>query len=209
MAIARRHWPPAPWRRFIGFFAASYFLWLVQFGIQRYLVPLELISGIALIGAVLAVSPTRRHGLLVASLVAIAVVASTRPLDTWRRPWTNTYPTAALPSVLETPRLYFLLNRPVAFVISRLPAEARFFQLADDDFPILPGSSFDRRIRSALANEPALPVWSLGIVGQPASPSALAALRTYGYRPSGEACVIIPSAIFVELEFCPLRRVLS
>jgi hypothetical protein len=44
------------------------------------------------------------------------------------------------------------MDKPLAYIASRLPPPSRFYQLADIALPVLPGGKLDRRIRAGLEN---------------------------------------------------------
>ncbi len=79
---------------------------------------------------------------VLAGVIAITLALWVQPSEWWHRPWTDAY--VGSPGTAETarPATYFLVERPLAFVIRYLPAASRFYQLADHDLPILPGTPY-------------------------------------------------------------------
>lgn len=66
------------------FAAVSYFSWALGFGIYRYAVPLEMLTGVATVGALTVVFEQRRFR-IAAALTALAVTASTTIYMDWSR----------------------------------------------------------------------------------------------------------------------------
>lgn len=59
-AIRHKSVPPPAWRALIAFWLTSYVLWEKSFSIYRYTIPLEVTSGILVVGALRALAPSRR-----------------------------------------------------------------------------------------------------------------------------------------------------
>jgi hypothetical protein len=190
------------WQLFLALFVA-YAVWLVLFSIQRYAVALELLCGpiiVIIITRMTAVSPAKSSG--VALVLALAIGAWAQPADWGHRPWSSPYSPAPLDAALERPATYFLLEKPVAYVVPRFPQQSRFFQLADIGLPIIPGGLFDRRIRDGLAKPLPGGLFALHVKGHPLREALLApyALKVDPTQP----CTEIDSVIHEPLEVCPL-----
>jgi hypothetical protein len=203
------------WQLFVAF-AVAYVLWLLLFSIQRYIVALELLCGpiivlvltrlgpVATAPAGAAIAPSRRATDTASIVVAAAIALWARPADWLHRPWSSPYAPAPLAAALREPATYFLLEKPLAYLVPRFPPQSRFFQLADIGLPIVPGGLFDRRIRAAL--EQPLPggAWALHVKGHAMRDGLLVpyALTVDPTRP----CIEIDSVIKEALEACPLAR---
>jgi hypothetical protein len=196
------------------FFAATYLVWLVVFSIQRYIVALELLCGPIIVlvitrlgsGAAAGVPDalSRRITAVAAIAVAAAIVLWGRPADWLHRPWSSPYAPPPLAAALQVPATYFLLEKPLAYLVPRFPQQSRFFQLADIGLPIVPGGLFDHRIRRALDEPLAGGVWVLHVKGHPMRETLLApyALKVDPTR----SCVEIDSIIKEALEACPASK---
>jgi hypothetical protein len=194
------------------FMAVAYGVWLLLFAIQRYIVTLELLTGpaiVLLLVRILSAIPAARSpsGLSRNSQIAIVAVAAvaaawTQPTDWWRRPWSDPYQ-PAISARLAQPATYFLLDKPISFIAPRLPAGSRFYMLADQALPILPGGLFDRRIRAGLADPLPGGHWELHIKGRTIQPDLLLA---YGLSVDpAQPCVDIEGAnLGSVLVACPL-----
>ena len=198
--------------QFLLFFGVSYAAWLGVFSIQRYAIVLELLCApliVLLIARVIAGAPAsapiRVSALRVnaAMLVtAFAIALWSQPGDWFRRPWSNPYNPAISPALAQ-PANYLLLDKPLAYVAPRLPAQSRFYQIADIALPIMPDGKFDRRVRAALQDPPPGGTWGLHTRDKPIREPLL---ERYGLRvdPS-RPCVEIEGAwLGTAVDACPL-----
>ena len=174
--------------QFIALFAVSYLAWLGLFSIQRYAVVLELLCGPLIV-------------LLLARMVE-AQPASSAARARWRRPWSAAYQ-PQIPTQLAQPAIYFLLDKPVAYIAPLLPPQSRFYQLADIGVPIVPGGGMDQRIRSGLGDRLPGGIRELHLQGKPVRADLL---RRYGFAiDSSKPCAAIEGAqLGTMLETCPL-----
>jgi hypothetical protein len=198
----RRAWPLSRRETQLSvFFVASFAIWMLMFSIQRYLVALEILSGPLAVILVHRIVPMSAKEILPA--IAVALAMWVQPGDWWHRPWADPYTGSPAHGEIETqPATYFLVEKPVAFVIRYLPEESRFYQLADPDLPILPSSPFDERIRAGLSDPLPGGNWVMHIKGRPI-PDMVGA---YDLQvDSAHQCTTLAGAIFVDVEVCPLR----
>jgi hypothetical protein len=195
--------------QFLLFFGVSYAAWLAVFSIQRYAVALELLCApliVLLIARVMAgapAAPLRIPRLNAAVLVvAVAIALWSQPGDWFRRPWSNPYQ-PAISNALEQPANYLLLDKPLAYIAPQLPAQSRFYQIADIALPIMPGGRFDRRVRDALQNPPPGGTWGLHTRDKPIREPLL---ERYGLRvDASRACIEIEGAwLGTAMQACPL-----
>jgi hypothetical protein len=191
-------------------FAVSYLAWLGLFAIQRYAVVLELLCApvIVVLLARLAASaglwPATSSLPLNAVMVTVAaaIASWSQPADWWHRPWSDIY-RPAIADELAQPATYFILGKPLAYIAPQLPAQSRFYLLADIGVPIVPGGLFDQRIRAGLKSPLPGGVRELHMRGEPDRSALLDryALTIDRARP----CVSIEGARpGTVLESCPL-----
>lgn len=191
----------------------TYLLWLVLFSIHRYIVALELLCGPLIVVAVVQIGSAlqRDPGAArpspfteaVSLVMAVGIALWVQPSDWWHRPWSQSYRPLPLAAELQAPATYFMLEKPLGYLVPRFPSQSRFFQLADIGLPILPGGQFDRRIRVALAA--ALPggFWEMHVKGHPVKDALLA---SYGVQRDGaRPCLDIDAVLGAPVEACPLR----
>jgi hypothetical protein len=201
-------------KQFLLFFLVAYAMWLQAFSIHRYALALELLAApliVVLLSRLLRVLPFAASGTretrvgprtgFVAATAALAIALWSEPADWSRRPWSQPYQPVVSGS-LRNPATYFLIEKPVGYVIPLLPAGSRAYQLADILLPIVPGGSLDRRIRDGLADPLPGGIWALHLRGEPPRQNLLA---DYGLQfDSARACETIPGADRFDIEACPL-----
>ncbi len=157
-ALALRYRPPAnpmvrtgptAWLLLVA--ALVWVLWLAQFRIYRYLLPLELLAP-ALITAALGLWLRGRAFAWVTAVVLALLVLTVRPQDWLRVPWRDV-PAGAravevhLPALGETRGTLVLLagHEPLAFLLPAFPANMRFIRI---------DSTFTRPEEDAVAFNP-------------------------------------------------------
>lgn len=200
--------------QFFAFFAVSYAAWLGLFSIQRYATALELLCGPLIVlllsrlasGVPETVSENTRRIAANATLlsVAVAIALWSQPGDWGRRPWSDPYQ-PKIPAQLDQPAVYFLLDKPVAYVAPLLPPRSRFYQLADIVLPVMRDGTFDRRIRAGLADPLPGGIWELHIRGKSFRETLL---DRYGLvADDSKPCVEIEGVQpATAIEACPLTR---
>jgi hypothetical protein len=196
--------------QFLLFVGVSYAAWLAVFAIQRYAVALELLCApliVLLIARVMAGAPGSAalrvpHRDAVVLGMAVAIALWSQPGDWFRRPWSSPY-RPAIPEPLAQPANHLLLDKPLAYIAPHLPAQSRFYQIADIALPIIPGGKFDRRVRDALSNPPPGGTWGLHTRGKPIREHLL---ERYGLRvDASRPCAEIEGAwLGTAISACPL-----
>lgn len=196
-------------------FVVSYLAWLGLFSIQRYAVVLELLCGPIIVlllarltaraGPTLPTSSVPLNTLMLT--VAAAIALWSQPADWWHRPWSDIY-RPKIADELRRPATYFILGKPLAYIAPQLPSQSRFYLLADIGVPIVPGGTFDQRIRAGLKAPLPGGLRELHMRGEPDRSALLDryALAIDRSRP----CVAIEGARpGTVLESCPLIERIS
>ncbi|MGJ5006888.1 glycosyltransferase family 87 protein [Bradyrhizobium oligotrophicum] len=207
----RREVLPLRERRLLIFFWFSYVLWMLAFSIQRYLMPLELLSAPLIVLLLIRlidswhVSPPRRMTQAVAVMAALGIALASQPTDWMRRPWSEPY-RPQLAANLQRPATFLLLQKPLGYVTSFLPQGSRVYQLSELVVPIVPGGVLDRRVRNGLADPLPGGVWALYFSNSPEdNPPRLAALADYNLEiDASRGCERIPGAAGIAIEACPV-----
>ena len=114
------------WRLLGVFTLASYLAWLGLFGIYRYLVPLEMLSGPLIVGCVIYLVPGRnaRRALLVV-LVAL-LVGTTRTANWGRLDFRGAYFDVAVPDLAPRALVIMGFAEPMSYAIPFARPDARF-----------------------------------------------------------------------------------
>jgi hypothetical protein len=157
----------------------SYLVWLLAFGIHRYMVANEILCGVAILVLALQIDrPVWRLGALAG--VAILAFAVMRVPDWGHVPMAGRWKAInEQPLDLGGPSLVFVTTKPSIYLVASLPPDARFvgstgeFNLHADS-----GTVFTRQLKQALEASPAL---RLKAIDEGFVPKVAAAmLATYG-----------------------------
>jgi hypothetical protein len=108
----------------------SYVIWLLQFGIQRYALPLELLTGVVALACLLRLLPTPRRAVVALALMTVFALLWTRPPDWERVPYGETW--YGIQGIDRTgpPTLYLMMSwRPTAYAIPAFRDDDVFVRL--------------------------------------------------------------------------------
>ena len=130
-----------------------YVVWLAAFGIHRYMIALEILTGAGLLVLTLQIDHARlRHALLAATCLAAVIVLH---VPSWERlPFAAHWRTIAAETIALPGRpLIFLADLPTAFVAASLPTSASYIGLGREiDLQASAGTSLTRQIAADLAD---------------------------------------------------------
>jgi hypothetical protein len=214
-AMARRRPRPAavdadprrPLRFVAVFIAVSFVVWAAMHTIYRYLLPLELLSGIAIVAALLALplpgrlaSRHARIALLV--VVTVALVATTRYPNWGRVRFAEHWLDVQRPPVEANALVLLTADAPMAYVLTRFPSDARHVgietNLVRSDQP-----TALRALAADVIDAHDGPLYQL----TPGSHPADAALARYGLRRLADGCGEVRSNLTRSvLVLCRLER---
>lgn len=211
LAVARRGRLPdgsTAWKRLVVFMAAAFCVWMCVWSIQRYIAVLELVTGPAIVVALLW-SGLWRIGrgwpsLAVAASVAVACVLTVRPIDWGHIGWADRWYTINDPTRRSEHAIYFLDDAPLAYVVPELQANASAIDVvAWEDLHSMGDTVFLRRINALLADPRNDTVVAIGAAKL--SEAFKRSIAAYGLEIGGpcETTQGRPSA----LTWCPLRRI--
>jgi hypothetical protein len=130
------------------FGAVAFGLWVFAFGYQRYLVPLELMSGVFLLIACQALSDEGRRGFVLFVALASLVVATVRTPSWGRLPWDRSWFDVRFERAVP-PHAMVLLTHPApyAYLAPFFPRGARFVKLTITG----PGKGYGPALESEIA----------------------------------------------------------
>ena len=133
------------------FFVASYAIWLKKFGIERYALPLELLTGLMLFLSLDRVIRSQRKLTFVFGLLALFAVLWTRPVNWGRIPYGKDWFGIAAPRDPVPPTLYVMIGdgEPFAYVIPFMPQTSRFVRLTGN-MPLEPSMPLGRKALSMI-----------------------------------------------------------
>lgn len=148
--------PPVPAREARGwwllamFALASYAAWIKLYGIYRYLVPLELISGALIVGCVLYVFRRGRVQVSVVLVLTVLLVGTTRPGSWGRVEFGSRYFDASPPSIPADSLVILGYRHPLAYAAPFFTPGVRFVSPVNNFLDI------GQRNRLALAADEAI-----------------------------------------------------
>jgi hypothetical protein len=109
---------------------SSFVVWELEISIYRYLIPIEALASVLLIGSLAYLVRRARPALLLAVPVAVYLFVSTRPLDWGRMDWQKSYFGMDGVDLSQYDRAtIFLWEMPNAYVVPYFPSSARFLRL--------------------------------------------------------------------------------
>jgi Glycosyltransferase family 87 len=191
-------------RTLLLFWISSFSAWLVLFSYQRFALPLELLSGIVIVGCVVFLPRlAERSKAVIAVVAAVVTIAATRAQgydrSTWRDDWFGVELSADL--ARDNQMMIMLSHEPLAYVVPFLPATTRFVRL-EGNLVLVPGTGLHKMAQSAIA----LHHGSFATLA-PAYPSrAQADLMTrFGLVLAPAPCAVI-TTVMERLLSCPLTR---
>lgn len=179
--------------------AVSFALWAWLHAIHRYLLALEVLTGIALVALVLHLTTPRwKTAALVA--LALAVIATTRVPSWWRVPFGEDFVRVEAPPVAPG-TLVLVVGGPMAYVLPSLSPDARYVGIANNLVPLGADYPLHRTIRSQIDAHRG-PLASLSIARE--DPGA--ALASYGLRRTGPCATVRSNLSRQALELCAVER---
>jgi hypothetical protein len=159
---ARRLLEPATGLLFA--FSLGYLIWLFLFGYQRYVLPLEILSGVIILFLSTIIVRWARIGVLF--IVAVVSWQILLVPDWGHLPW-RSYWQAINPDPIEfgAPAIVFLGSRPSSFIVASLPTDTRYigvygpgFTLDYFDMIATNDTYFTRQLKQELSSEPKTPL---------------------------------------------------
>lgn len=132
------------------FFLFSFAIWLKQFGIQRFVLPLEVLSGVLLLISVERLVANRRMAVATLTSLMVCALMWTQASDWGHIPYGASWFGIQPPPLSSTPTLYLMMDRePSSYVIPFLPRNERFVRLESNN-PLEPGRYLGRRAEAII-----------------------------------------------------------
>jgi hypothetical protein len=190
------------WLALTIFGLVAYLIWLAMFGVHRYLLPLELVSGALIVAGFVHLIPSRIAARALILVVAVLLVGTTRKPGWERVPFGDRYFAVEAPA-LEARALVILSDAvPASYAIPSFRADARFVAPSSNLIHPEQGNRLAKAI-PALIREHEGPLYLLGPRGQPFP----AWLSSYGLESEGDECQVVRSDADADaLQVCRLRR---
>ena len=193
--------------------AGTYVVWISLFGIYRYLVPLEMLSGVVIVSAV-AILPLKAG----ARLAIMVVLLGGAQVMAWkgeepRYDWSGPYVGVTVPPIADPAHTLILISEtaPMAYVIPSFPKEIPFLRIqgwmiGSKDKSSLLGIEMHRRVAEHQG-----PI--LGLYWQREQAGNDVSYADYGLKLDQAACKRVETNIEQQLNqgypllLCPLIRI--
>jgi hypothetical protein len=179
----------------------TYLVWLFAFAILRYLVTIELLSGILLLAALRLLPMANVRHIPVVMIVAAFVLSVTTQHAAWgRAPFTADWFGARGMAAVHRPGTVYVLpgDTPLGFLIHSFPDDARFVRLGGT-FPLSPNDRLGARARSMIEAAP----FVRSLAEMPNDPGDIATLRRFGLAIRLDQCRSITTKT-ATVESCAL-----
>jgi len=192
------------WRLLIVFALATYAAWLKLFGIYRYLVPIEVVSGALIVGAVVYLLRGVGWRYAVTAVLAAMLIATTRPADWGRIPYGRGYFENVAPALPARSLVILGYVHPYAYEITFFQPDARFVSPYNNFIRYGEGNLLSKRINEVIRSHTG-PVFILEMKSR--LPADLQTVTHFGFEYAPGPCLPIRSPMADNYEqVCPLRR---
>ncbi len=199
---ARRRGHSRPVVLLLWFCGVGFVLWELAFGYHRFLIPLELLSGIALLALLGFPYTTRTLAAFV--LLSLLIVATVRVPSWGREPWGPTWFGTRVPEPVADDAMVLMVgNGPTAHVIPFFPPQVRFVRVEADLLPLARDAKLGREIADTVAaHRGPLSVLLRGRLDAAAQQT----LAAYGVHGLPAQCRRVESRLDAKLFLCAAER---
>ena len=188
-ALGRRDNLAPAWRFLAVFTLASYLIWLKLFGIYRYLVPLEMLSGPLIVGCALYLVPGRNLRRVAIVILAILLIGTTRQASWGRLDFRGAYFDVSVPDVAPRSLVIVGAYEPLSYAIPFFRPDTRFVSPSNNFLHFSQDNLLARQVRDVIARHPG-PIYTMDFRGQD---RVKAALDHYGLARDLASCLPIRS----------------
>jgi hypothetical protein len=188
----------------IAFVVVSYFSWALQFGYYRYAIPLEMLTGVIAMGAVIWVLDGRRLR-MGASIVVLALAATTTIYIDWdRRSYTGKYVDVQVPPLPPHSIVLIATWDPAAYFIPWAEPTARYLGIENNYLELSQSNKLATEVKRLMRTPgPAKFILSVGKF-DPDKLNKL--LDNFSLKLSASPCAPIHSNLEVHpLSLCPVE----
>lgn len=184
----------------LAFVAVGYFSWLTFYGIYRYLMPLELLFSLLIVGVVSMLFAKRwtRTAMLIAMVL---VIAATKHPNWGRDPFRSPMIEVTFPALPQGSIVLTSTENPIAHAVAFLPREVPAMAIRNNFMDPQRCTRLQERVERTVATHPG-PLWLLRPVR--VDHPAAERMALYGLSVGG-ACLPVADSL-AEIELCPLAR---
>lgn len=193
--------PRATLRIVAAFFVASFLLWALQYGIYRYVLPLEMLACALLVAAVATVRTRRPVAWLV--VACLLVLVGTRQPRWERGPFAPPYFQVDLPTLPSGSMVVLSSREPLAYAALALPADVPVLSIYNNMLDPHTCSGLQAQAEARVRAHRG-PLWLLRTEQAADDAGQRIAQEAYGLTVNGECQAVATS--FGPLRLCPLLR---
>ena len=201
--------PPLPtdaaWRVLAFFTLVSYVAWLKLFGIYRYLLVLEVLSGALIVGCVLYLARRGSARMATVAILAVLLVGTTRMGWGWgRTEFGETYFDVRAPGISANALVIVGYANPMAYAIPFFRPDARFVSPANNLIGLGQRNRLSRQADELIRSHTG-PLYLLEYKVRNGHDART--LEYFGLQAREETCLPVPSSADVGyLRICPVER---
>ncbi|MCH8476156.1 MAG: hypothetical protein LAT55_13120 [Opitutales bacterium] len=179
----------------------AFILWVTSFGIYRYTVPLEMISGV-LIVLLLLVLVRRSAQAAVLITMTVFLIVSTQPLMWGRGQWAERFINVEMPPVPGNALLVLIGGEPMGYIGAFVPPSVRVIGIENNFITSEDKTGMAIEIRNMLHNHPG-PIFA--VIPRRTNPESRM-LDESGLRTREHDCAFVTTNIDDGLRLCQLVR---
>ena len=153
MLVAQPRRDPA-WTLLVVFSVVAYLTWLLIFAIFRYLVPLELLSGALIVGAVRLLVRDRGMRYALVAVLTVLLIGTTRPMSWGRVPFGREYFEIAVPPVEPKSLVIAGYVHPLSYLIPSFSPDTRFVSPANNFMLLDQTNLLEKRAAETIRSHP-------------------------------------------------------
>lgn len=198
----RRPQVAAAWTVLAVFWGVSFLLWTEQYSIIRYIVLLEVLTGLLIVG-LLRLMLRPGYADVAITLAAVALIATTRWPDWWRIEYGPHWFDVKVPAVAPNALVLLASGTPMAYVLPFFPPDARHLGVRNNINFFGRPTQMERTVAETIRTH-AGPLYSLQF---PAG-DGVADLAAHGLRAAPDGCAQVRTNMRTSpLELCRLERI--
>ncbi len=185
------------------FWIVSYVIWLLAFSIYRYLLPLEMLTGVIILAGLVELARPQAMPILVAA-AAIACWIAEKPLEWGHAPFSARYIDVSAPPIAPDAVALIVGDAPVSYIIPFLNPHIRWLSLRNNFLAPQQSNLLVKRERDVIAAHSG----SIVVLEAGSSPQEVTAtLAAYGLTEDTESCGTVSSNLGAETyRLCPAHR---
>ncbi len=182
----------------------SYFSWALEFGYYRYAVPLEMLTGVVAMGALIWLFDDSRLRMAAAVALLAIAAATTVYLDWGRRPYTDKYVDVHVPALPPGSIVLIATWDPAAYFIPFAEPSAQYLGIENNYLELSQTNKLASEVKR-LMRTPGREKFVLS-VGQFDAGKLYTLLDNFGLRLSASPCAPIHSNLEDQaLSLCPVE----